>query len=120
MISLDFSSVPDRTPLDEGTYDLIVEKAEETTAKSSGSKMLAVTFACADDTSRKLWENFPFSEKALWKLKDFLRSLGHQIDDNHPVIAFEPEDLVGGTVRAKVILDTYNGQPVNRIKSFVM
>ena len=112
MITLDFSSVKERTPLAEGIYELEIKDAEEKASKSSGNMMLAVTFKELT-TGTLIWENYSYVEAALFKLKKLLDAIG--IDASGEV-SLDPTDLIGVTVKAKVIQDTYNDQITNRVK----
>lgn len=116
MLNLDFSSVPSREPLEEGTYALCISDTEEKVS-NSGNPMLLVTFDVTDvDGNRKLFENFPLIPKALWKLKNLLDAVGM---DTSEVMNLDPADLHGLELQAKVIQEEYNGDTVNRIKKFM-
>lgn len=112
MITLDFSSVKERTPLTEGIYDLEIIEVAEKPSKSSGNMMLAVTFKEVT-TETRIWENYSYVEAALFKLKKLLDAVDIDTTTN---VALNPEDLLGAVVRAKVIQDTYNDQITNRVK----
>lgn len=116
MINLDFSEVPSREPLEEGVYTITVAKAEETTS-STGNPMIKVEFDVQGvEGQRKLWDNFVLIPKALWKLKEFFDAMGIPTDN---IVEMDVNELVGQTVQAKVIQETYNGEVVNRIKKIL-
>lgn len=113
MMNLDFSSVPSRTPLDEGVYNLTIAKVEETTS-STGNPMLKVEYNVNDVAgNRKLWDNYVLIDKCLWKIKELFDALGI---DTSAVVEMDVNELVGMQVNAKIIQETYNGEVVNRVK----
>lgn len=112
MITLDFSNVKERTPLAEGIYELEITDAVEKASKSSGNMMLSVTFKELT-TGTLIWENYSYIETALFKLKKLLDAIGIDVSSE---VSLDPADLIGVTVKAKVIQDTYNDQITNRVK----
>lgn len=119
MLNLDFSSVPSREPLEEGTYLLTIAEAEEKQS-STGNPMISITYdvvSTADGIEvpgqRKLWDNYSLVEKALFKVKELLEALGYDTDQ---LVEMDVTDLVGQQVMAKVIQETYNGEIRNRVK----
>lgn len=110
MLNLDFSNVPNREPLEEGIYVITISKVEEKIAKS-GNPMLTVEFDV--EGNRKLWDNYVLTDAALWKLKELCEAVGM---DTSQVLNFEPTDIVGLQVQAKIIQEEYNGDIVNRVK----
>lgn len=118
-MNIDFSSVPNREPLEEGTYLLTIAKAEEKLS-STRNPMIALEYdisATADgevvEGGRKLWDNYSLQAQALFKLKDLFNALGM---DTSAVVDIDIADLVGQQVMAKVIQETYNGELRNRVK----
>jgi hypothetical protein len=79
---------PARKP---GRYDFKVDEASETVF-SSGNKGLKLKFLVAhkEDHDATCYENLPYTDNMLWKLSDFLDSLG--LDFENPPEAYE---LVG-------------------------
>lgn len=109
--TLDFSNVSTREPLEEGIYEMVIEKVEEKVS-TTGKDMLLVTFK-EPESEKLVWENYLFQENCLWKLKELLDAVG--LDTSGP-IDFEPEDLVGQVVNCTVIQEEYNGSMKNRIR----
>lgn len=112
MVNLDFSSVKSVEPLEEGIYELEITKVEEKVA-SSGNPMLTVEFTHED---RKIWENYVLIDKCLFKLKELFDALGI---DTSEIVSMDVQDLVGATIKAKVIQDTYDDRILNRIKKIL-
>lgn len=116
MLNLDFSSVPSREALPEGVYELSIAEAEETTS-STGNPMLKITLDVVDDEqNHKIWDNFVLIDKCLWKIKEFFESLGI---DTTEIVDIDPAELLGLTVKAKVIQDEYEGNVQNRVKKYL-
>lgn len=116
MLNLDFSSVPNRAALPEGVYTVQVAKVEEAVS-SAGNPMIKVEFDVLEvEGSRKLWDNFVLIDKSLWKMKEFLGALGF---DTSSSLEFDIAELVGEVVQAKVIVEQYNGDDVNRVKKYL-
>lgn len=117
MLNLDFSNVPSREPLEEGIYVLQIAKATEKVA-STGTPMLSIEYDVMEvEGNRKLWENYPLTDAALWKLQELMTALGF---DTSEIVNLEPSELVGSQVSAKVIQDVYNGDTVNRVKKVMV
>lgn len=118
-MNIDFSSVPNREPLEEGTYLLQVAEAQEKTS-STGNPMITITYdvvSTADgepvEGNRKLWDNYSLQAQALFKLKQLFDAVGM---DTSTVVDMDISDLIGQQVMAKVVQDTYNGELQNRVK----
>lgn len=113
MLNLDFSSVPSREPLEEGMYNLVVAKVEETTS-SNGNPMLKVEYDVQGvEGNRKLWDNYVLISSTMWKVKEFFVALGV---DTEEIVEMDVAELVGAELQAKVIQEMYQGEVVNRIK----
>lgn len=118
-MNIDFSSVPSREALEEGTYLLQIAKAEEKLS-STGNPMINIEYdvvATADGEavqgSRKLWDNYSLQSQALFKLKELFNSLGMDTDN---IVDIELSDLIGLQVMAKLVQETYNGELRNKVK----
>ncbi len=113
MLNLDFSSVPSREPLEEGMYNLVVAKVEETIS-SNGNPMLKVEYDVQGvEGNRKLWDNYVLISSTMWKVKEFFVALGV---DTEEIVEMDVAELVGAELQAKVIQELYQGEVVNRIK----
>ena len=117
MVNLNFSSVPSRDPVPKGIYTLVISKVEATTAKSSGNAMIAVTFDVDGTESNKVFENCVLTEKGLWKLQALMSALGYDVEKD--LESFDEQEMVGQAVKAKIIVEDYEGSPVNRIKKYM-
>ena len=114
MANLNFSSVPKREPLPEGVYALTVMEAEETES-SAGNPMIKIKFS-EPDTKTVIFENFSLLPQALFKIQGFMEALGYDVSSD---MDFDPKDLIGYVVTAKVVQEEYEGTPRNKIKSYV-
>ena len=116
MLTLDFSSVPSREPLEEGVYHLQIAKVEETNS-STGNPMLKVEYnVLGVEGNRKLWDNYVLIDKCLWKVKELFDALGI---DTSELVEMDISEMVGLEVQAKVIQETYNGDIMNRVKKIL-
>lgn len=121
--TIDFGNVKTNSfeALEEGRYSVTIDKAELTQAKSSGADMIAVTFKIADGDSkgRLLWDNFPLSSNAIWKLKTLLASGGSELAEKSATPAQVVASLPGLSVSVYVEPDvTNNGNPKNNLKNY--
>lgn len=110
-LNLDFSNVQSNVVLEEGMYNVTIEKVEEKTA-STGKPMLLVRFK-EEEQGAVLFENYVLTEEALWKLKELLSAAGIECNG---AVDFDTDELVGLMFKAKIIKEQYNGSDVNRIK----
>lgn len=115
MMNLDFSNVPSREPLEEGTYQLRIAEAEEATS-STGNPMLKVTYDVVGMEGRKLWDNYVLIDKCLWKLQELFTALGIPTES---IVELDPAELIGQEVLAKVVQEEYNGDTMNRVKKIL-
>ena len=113
MKTLNFSSVSKNEPIPEGVHELMIKTVEPKVSKA-GNDMWLVTFEDVE-TKNVVWENYTFVDKALFKVKELFDALGYDTDTE----AFElpdPQDIIGNYVKAKIVMDEYEGQPVSRVK----
>jgi Protein of unknown function (DUF669) len=71
-------------PIPEGRYNVVVDKAELTTAKDSGNAMIKTTLKITDGDfkGRLVWDNFVLIDNSLWKLKGFLEAIKSNIAES--------------------------------------
>lgn len=108
--------------LDPGDYRFKVVNATEKKAQKSGNPMIELESRVLnpDGTEgRKVYDNLVFTEKALWKVDQFLAAIGA-----HPgagkSVQLDAEDLIGREFRAKVIIGQNDkGQDRNEIESYL-
>lgn len=116
-ISLDFSNVPKREPLQEGIYNVVLEEMEAKTS-STGKPMLSARFR-EPGTNTAIFENFVLTPDALWKLQSFCDAIGLDTDgvtDTDEII----EQAMGAEVQVKVVQREYQGNVQNSIKTYIM
>lgn len=122
MVNLDFSSVPDRTPIPEGIYTVTIDKVEASetgpNSKSPGSPMLVMQYR-EEETGKMLFNNLMCTGPGAFMLRNLLEVLGYTAEE---MVDFEESELVGQVVKVKVTQEenTYNGDTsiVNVIKKF--
>lgn len=74
-----------------------------------GNDMIVVQFEVTkgNDKGARVYENFPLSEAALWKLKSLLQALGFKCDGK---IQLDLDKLIGKVCIVGVVHEEYNGQ----------
>lgn len=115
MMNLDFSNVPSRELLPEGTYPASVAKVEQVLSKSKGNPMLKVEFNIEADgyTGRKVWANYVLTPAAMWKVQELFKALGLEAD---AILEIDTDDLVGMTCQLKIAQREYEGDIQNEVK----
>lgn len=114
-LNLDFSNVPSRDPLPEGTYPASIAKVEQILSKSSGNPMLKIEFNIDDEQfqGRKVWGNYVLTENAMWKVQELFSALGLDTD---AIVDMDTDELVGMTCNLKIAQREYEGNIQNEIK----
>lgn len=113
MANLNFSSIPSREPLAEGVYLMNIEAVDEKQS-STGKDMLLVRFK-EPETGTAIFENYVLTVDALWKLQELCNAIGIDTSADMDTSELIPE-LIGQTVKVKVIQEDYEGRIVNRAK----
>lgn len=113
MLNLDFSSVPSREPLEEGIYNVVISKAEEKESSAKNPMIVLEYDVQGVEGNRKLWDNYPIMTKTLWKLKELFDAIGIPTDS---IVDMDVAELVGQSLKVKVIQEIYNGDVTNRVK----
>lgn len=113
MKTLDFTSVSKNEPISAGIHELMIKSVEQKVSKA-GNDMWLITFE-DPETKNVVWENYTFVEKALFKIKELFDALGYDTDTASFELP-EPEELVGNYVKAKIVQEEYEGNPVSRVK----
>ncbi len=111
MVTLDFTSVPSREALEEGTYELTIKKAEEKVS-STGKPMIVILFE-EPNSKAGIFENYVLTPDALWKIRELMKAIGLDTDG---IQELDPQQLVGQTVIGKVVQREYDGNITNSVK----
>lgn len=121
-ITIDFSQVPDRTPLAEGIYNLVIEEVEGKES-SNGNPMLVMRLK-EPETNTAIFENFVLLPQNMFRLKNLQQATGADFegswDTPEEAAASVKEALLGVEVQCKVGQREYNGETFNNIKKFIM
>lgn len=114
-LDLDFSgaSSGDFAPLEPGNYEFIVDEVQAGPDVKSKKGELKVVFICKlldpiDGFTTSLWKHCPRSGSGSGILRDFLRGLGFDVDDDH--FKFRPSDAVGIKFTADVSYQKNNAE----------
>jgi len=116
-IKIDFTGVESFQKCEAGEHVVKIKKAVSEIAKSSGVDMIKVTFEVVKGNSEgaRLFDNFVLSEKALWKLKGFLETVGMEADGK---ISLDLDKLTGRMCIANVKMEEYNGEDRPKIADY--
>lgn len=115
-INLDMTGVESYAKASEGRHTAKVTEILEKTSQA-GDPMLQFTFEVTkgDDKGCRVFESFVLTDKALWKLKAFLVSIGVKADGK---IRLDLDKLIGKICDIEVFWDEYNGQTRAKISDY--
>lgn len=114
---LDFTDVEDFVKCEEGKHLVeLVEVTEDET--QNGDDMLVAKFKVVKGDSKGaiLYERWALTEKALWKLKAFLKVIGLKADKK---IVVDLDALEGKRCMVEVVHEEYNGVTRGKISDYV-
>ena len=105
---LDLTNVETFVRMSEGVHRVKVVSCEDKESQS-GDDMLVIAFEAVngDDKGARLYDNFVLTDKALWKLKQFLQAIGIKCDGK---IVLDTDKLIGKICDVEVFHEEYNGQ----------
>lgn len=105
---LDFSNVETFQKAPEGTHVAKVYEVEETTF-SSGNDGLKVVFEITKGAGKgaRVYENFPFADASLWKLKTLLEAIKIKCTGR---ILLDTDKMIGKTLEIDVYHEEYDGK----------
>lgn len=113
-VKLDFTGVESFQRPSEGQHVVKIVSAELKQSQG-GNDMIVVAFEVTkgQDKSARVFENYPLSENALWKLKGMLQAIGMKCDGK---VQLDLDKLIGKICIVEVIDDEYNGQVRSRVQ----
>jgi len=92
--------------LEPGEYDFEVVDAKERISQS-GNEMIELKLRLQGEVH--VFDNLVFTEKALWKIDQFLKAVGaHPGEDKD--ITVEADDCLGHRGRCQLKIETYTGR----------
>lgn len=117
-LKVDMTGVESYTRCPEGEQLVRVKKLEVGTVQGSGDDAVKAVFEVikGDGKGCQVFETFSLSEKALWKLKQFLTAIGIKSDGK---LSLDLDKLEGKTCIIDVIREEYNGQKRAKISTFL-
>lgn len=117
-LRVDMTGVESYTRCSEGEHLVRVKKMEMGQVQGSGDDALKAVFEViqGSDKGCQVFETFSLSEKALWKLKQFLMALGMKADGK---LNLDLDKLEGKVCVIDVIHDEYNGTKRAKISSYL-
>lgn len=113
---LDFTGVESFARCSEGVHTAKLVEIEEAVTQA-GDDMLKATFevVSGQDKGCRVFDNFTLSDKALWKLKQFLVAAGVKADGK---VAVDLDKLIGKVCDITVIHEEYNGVTRAKISDY--
>lgn len=117
-LKVDMTGVESYTRCSEGEHLIRVKKMEMGQVQGSGDDALKAVFEViqGSDKGCQVFETFSLSEKALWKLKQFLVAIGMKADGK---LNLDLDKLEGKICVIDVIHDEYNGTKRAKISSYL-
>ena len=117
-LKVDMTGVESYTRCSEGEHLVRVKKMEMGQVQGSGDDALKAVFEViqGSDKGCQVFETFSLSEKALWKLKQFLMAIGMKADGK---LNLDLDKLEGKVCVIDVIHDEYNGTKRAKISSYL-
>ena len=117
-IKIDMTGVESFTRCPEGEWLAKLKKIEMGEVQGSGDDALKAVFEVikGDAKGSQVFETFPLTEKALWKLKSFLDAIGIKSDGR---LSLDLDKLEGKVCIIDVIHDEYNGTKRAKISEYI-
>lgn len=117
-LKVDMTGVESYTRCPEGEQVVRVKKMEMGTVQGSGDDALKAVFEVIKGEGKgcQVFETFSLSEKALWKLKQFLTAIGVKADGK---LSLDLDKLEGKSCIIDVIHDEYNGSKRAKISEYI-
>lgn len=117
-LKVDMTGVESYTRCPEGEHFARVKKVDMGTVQGSGDDALKAAFEITKGAGKgcQVFETFSLGEKALWKLKQFLNSIGIKADGK---LSLDLDKLEGKICLISVIHEEYNGQKRAKISEFL-
>lgn len=106
--------------LPAGDYPVTVVEASETVSRSSGADMIKLTLDAEgpDGACVKVFDYLVASPSCAWKIDAFRRALGQEIVLGEAV-ELSASDLLGRTLRARLIVEEFNGRQNNKVDAWL-
>ena len=117
-MKIDMTGVESYSRCPEGQFPAKLIKLEECTIQGSGDDGLKAKFEVTGGSGKgsNVFETFSLGEKALWKLKMMLESMGIKANGK---MTIDLDKLEGKTCGIEVIHDEFNGQKRAKIAQYL-
>lgn len=101
--------------LPEGQYAVRIDKVEERISRDKKEPYWNVTFIVTEEPfiGRKLYDRFPLSPEALWKLRQLAEACGMDCTGE---VDLDSQDFLQSEVKLNVGTEEYQGETRNKIK----
>lgn len=117
VLKLDMTNVESFSKCSEGIHTVKAISFEEKNTQN-GDDMIAATLEVTkgNDKGCRLFDNFVLTDKALWKLKQFLVAVGVKADGK---VAIDLDKLIGKVCDVEVFHEEYNGVERARVGEYL-
>lgn len=115
-LKVDFTGVESFVRAEEGRHTAKIIKAE-VRKTSAGDDMISATLEIMGGVSKgaRVFDNYPITPKALWKLKQVLGAIGLKADGR---IMIDTDNLLNKVVTIEVEHEEYGGQLRARVRGY--
>lgn len=116
-IKVDLTNVEAFQRVSEGIHRARIYSIDETQSQG-GDDMLKIAFEVTEgaDKGNRVFDNIVLTDKALWKLKSLLQTIGMKSDGK---LAIDLDSMVGKQLEINVTHEEYNGQLRARVAEFL-
>lgn len=114
----DWDKVAEGAVVPDGRYVARVSDVQEREGKESGNPYLNIELTIQEPEEflgRKLWDVFMLSANALWKLRNFCKTIGFDLTGAAELDTDDLQDLVVGV---QVTTEVYQERERNRVKGY--
>lgn len=107
-VGIDFTGVESFKKASEGEHGCRIASAE-LKQSSGGNDMIVVAYEVirGEDKGARVYENYPLTDTALWKLKGLLEAIGMKADGK---VSLDLDRLIGKSVNIVVKHEEYDGK----------
>jgi hypothetical protein len=103
--------------LEPGEYDFeVVEAHNKSGKKPPHNDQIELRLKSQDAI---YFDYLVFTDKSFWKVNQFRKAIGQEIEEGEDEIDFNAEDCLGATGRVMLTVDTYEGKRKNKVVEYL-
>ena len=114
-LPVDFSKVVELKPMPSSVQKVRIDKVEPKSGDKGPYFKIEYVVEEGEHTGRHLFHNISFSEKSLWKAKQWVECIGIDWEKKKGV---DTMDMLGCKLYVTVELDMYDGKETNKVTGF--